>query len=130
MRSLEFAEANKRYVAPKGWDEAVDGKCDELHVLNADGTCLSLWSPDEAERSKIAQGHPVALQVVGAQPPVAVFVSANHRVAGVDDEVDIFAAGAAAERKRLSEAVLASAGKLASAGYVNIDDLKAILSVP
>lgn len=129
MRSLDFPGVTGRYGAPKDWDEAKNGPCEILCVQNADGCCLSLWAPDEKERSQIAQGHPVELRIAGGQPPVIVSVSPSHRVGGVDDEVDIFAAGAASERKRLSEAVLASAEKLASDGAVTIDDLKAILAI-
>lgn len=49
-----------------------------LDVVTADdGARYSFWKPSLGELWKMACGHPVALGVIGAHPPVTVVVGAD-----------------------------------------------------
>ena len=104
MRFCNFPEATHQMGAPANWDPATQGECGVLPVqVTEDGRCRSLWSPDVTERSKIAQGYPIALEVVGGQPPVSVYVSDAHLIPGVDDEIRVYQAGMDAGRRAVIE---------------------------
>lgn len=104
MNFCNFPEANRSMGAPKDWDPDTQGECGDLPVqVTEDGRCRSLWQPDVTDRSKIAQGHPIVLEVVGGQPVVSLYVSDAHVVPGVDDEIRVYQAGMDAGRRAVIE---------------------------
>jgi len=69
-------EATRVLGAPQGWDEARDGWCGGLAILDvADDAgshrMVSAWEPTPEELAKLNAGAPVLLSVVGlGHPPV------------------------------------------------------------
>lgn len=114
MRFCDFPEANHHMGAPKGWDPETQGECGVLPVqVTEDGRCISIWMPDPEERAKIARGHPIALSIVGGQPPVLLSVSEGHLIAGVDDHGRENRAGYGLAKRRIRaevEEMLAKTG--------------------
>lgn len=107
MKACEFPEASHRLGAPKDWDVEKQGECFTLPVqVTEDGRCVSLWTPDAAERALIAEGHPIALSIVGGQPPVMLSVSEGHRVQEIDDHKEIHRTGWRLARRRLRQEIL------------------------
>jgi hypothetical protein len=61
--------------APPGWDEAADGPCIGLPVVDAHGHIYSFWRVAWRERLRILFGRPVQLCIASAShPPVALDV--------------------------------------------------------
>lgn len=74
MRPITLSDETRRFSAPDGWDEKVDGPCDELSIydMNVDGKniMLSGWIPDERELKRLQQGAVIFLHIHGTVHPV------------------------------------------------------------
>lgn len=81
MNCIRFPGVNVNYGAPIDWNEERDGPCGVLPVLRGIEpetgllTCTSVWELTPEERLAVAAGANIALNVVGVQPPVSLFVT-------------------------------------------------------
>jgi hypothetical protein len=65
MIPLRVPGANTICTAPPG-----NAEVRSLHVLQAEGCCISRWEPTPAELQRLVDGGSVELWVMGQQPPV------------------------------------------------------------
>lgn len=81
MNVGKIADANKIFTAPKNWDTARHGECQDLLVRIEDGnTFASAWTPTPEELTLLQLGGSVILRVVGIQPPVSLTVEFDLNV--------------------------------------------------
>lgn len=79
MNPLKIKHWTNVLGAPKNWDEAAMGPCEELHVClvayeGGQTRAFSAWQPTPEELAAMSAGAPLILSVVGGQPPVALFI--------------------------------------------------------
>jgi hypothetical protein len=74
-----IAGATRLYGAPRGWNPETDGDCGGLWVRETQpGRFIeseSAWEPTPEELAILNAGGSVILRVVGAQPPVMIYVA-------------------------------------------------------
>lgn len=70
MNPGKIAGANHDFGKPKTWDDATQGECVTLPVLNTGTTLQSAWFPSAEELGAMNQGCPVVLTIWGRQHPV------------------------------------------------------------
>jgi hypothetical protein len=68
MRPVRTAHSNLIFTGSEGSDIG------DLPATLEDGIATSVWEPDANERRQLANEGRVALQIDGAQPPVALIV--------------------------------------------------------
>ncbi len=88
MKPVPTKDATHQFIKPEKWDEDKDGNCGALSVRvqkfkeTERMECISTWAPSEAEIVMLARGGVVILSVVGAQPPVGLWVEeCPHKIA-------------------------------------------------
>lgn len=75
MNPTHIPNANRRLGPPRDWDEARNGPCEVLELLDTGEFFQSAWVPDSQEVACIQAGAPVVVTVWGrSHPPIAVAV--------------------------------------------------------
>lgn len=75
MNPTRIPGANRILNPPHDWDEATNGPCDALEVLDTGRFFQSAWVPDSLELACINAGAPIVLTIWGRQlPPASVSV--------------------------------------------------------
>lgn len=81
MRPTRTRDANRNFHAPENWDTELDGPCGVLEVRVTEDygkrnlvNCVSTWKPDADELAHLARGGVIELSIIGAQPPVVLYV--------------------------------------------------------
>ena len=83
MRPINFEGANTNCTKPEGMTDDQCGTLPTEQGTTHDGfkNSNSCWMPNEKDIEAILAGKPVWLQVLGAQPPVALFtINDNNEV--------------------------------------------------
>lgn len=79
MEAVRICGANKVFAKPSDWNEAIDGPCDDLHVLKTETQMRSAWHPTNEEIDALMAGEVVLIAVFGqALPPLMVGVSVDN----------------------------------------------------
>lgn len=63
MLPYRLPMTNRVYKAPDGWDEAANGKCLDLPVVDMSGSIASAWTPSKEEIELINSGMPIIISL-------------------------------------------------------------------
>lgn len=69
MNPTRIPNANRIFTPPKDWDEARNGECSPLPVLDTGEFFQSAWVPDPVEIDCLKAGAPVVVTIWGRQLP-------------------------------------------------------------
>lgn len=73
MMPVAVPECNYMLDPPKDWDEAKDGPCHSMKVINKNGVFKSFWKPDEKELAALNSGGFVLVAIASSgHPPIAI----------------------------------------------------------
>jgi hypothetical protein len=82
MEPLKISGANQYFGPPSDWQDTYERACGNLHVRVVGSSCQSAWRPTPDELAVLNAGGSVILEILGGQPPVALWVSdAMERIA-------------------------------------------------
>lgn len=71
--SLPLTDATRRLGAPATWDDARDGICRTLEIVDRDGWMISAWAFSPTELQRLQDGEPLFLHIQGREHPVVGF---------------------------------------------------------
>jgi hypothetical protein len=75
MEALKISGATHFFGPPAGWQDTDERTCGYLHVRIDGNSCQSAWRPTPDELAALNAGGSVILEIIGVQPPVALWVS-------------------------------------------------------
>jgi hypothetical protein len=69
------------FKQPENWDEATQGKCEELSVaVDEAGYLVSWWKPSPEELERLNRGHAVTLSIGQMVHPVVALGTSEHPI--------------------------------------------------